>query len=140
VREQLAVPSGFDSESLLLNYRGEFTSIDADSLPASGKYVFVDSSGAGVAGTVDSVRSFTLDAAELADLKSLLEAVPQPIPEAWHRELYYKVAYNGVKEVTRFLFADGRGALYVPLNPQVDSAKAALFNQVETWLVEQGLF
>lgn len=139
VREMLAVPAGIDSTRLLLHYRAEFTEgMDADSLPTSGRYVFIDSTGAGAAGSPDSIRRFQLDPATLAELKTLLAALPNPIPLAWEDltssgdRLWYD------SEDMRYLVSDHRGALHVQGQDDADPAKADLFSRVELWLRDRG--
>jgi hypothetical protein len=135
VREIMAGPSGIDSSRLLLHFRmGSGAGIDADSLPASGAYVYIDSSGAGVAGAPDSSRRFRLEASALQELKTLLSALPDPVPAAWHQEYATTVWHAGLKEALRYLVADGRGALHILEHPDAAPAKADLFTQVELWL------
>jgi hypothetical protein len=135
VREILAGPSGIDSSRLLLHFRMGFgTGIDADSLPASGAYVYIDSAGMGVAGSPDSSRRFQLEAGALQELKTLLAALPNPVPVEWHREYATAVWHQGFKEALRYLVADQRGALHILEHPDAAPAKAGLFSQVELWL------
>jgi len=140
VREMLVYPAGIAPSRLLLHYRAEFTAgIDADTLPTSGRYVYVDSTGAGVAGSPDSVRNFRLDAGALGELESLLAGLPNPIPIEWERLDDATNGQYGAKEALRYLVSDNRGALHVLGRSDAAPAKADLFSRVELWLRSKGL-
>jgi hypothetical protein len=140
VREIVATPHGIDPARLLLHYRAEFThGIDADTLPTSGAFVFVDSSGFGLAGWPDSNRQFQLEAGALEELKVLLSELPNPIPADWHRKTFMATRQEGPKEALRYLVSDQRGDLHISEHPDAAPEKADLFSRVESWLRDRNL-
>ncbi len=81
-----------------------------------------------------------MDPAALAELKSLLAELPDPIPFAWEDLNPSRTPRNGVREDMRYLVSDRRGTLHIVNRDDADPAKADLFSRVELWLRDRGYF
>lgn len=146
--EYVAMPAGMSPGNLLIHFRaglpnGLFTEAVAD----SGDYVFLDSSGHGVAGRDKDRREVQLSASEVDELKTLLAPLPAVIPIEWDKDY---LENNLKKEIldhaplmrsTNYLLSGGRGCILAgePRSRPAPEAKLNLFHSVETWLRSHGL-
>jgi hypothetical protein len=129
------MPAGMSSANLLLHFRsGLPKGLIPDALADSGDYVFIDSAGNGVAGSGSDRREIHLNAAELAELETLLTALPAVMPIEWDKD--YLLDISAQPNTTRYLLSGGRGSLLAaePRSEPVAQAKLDLFQAVETWL------
>jgi hypothetical protein len=129
------MPEGMTAGNLLLHFRaGLPKGLFPEALAASGDYVFLDSSGRGVAGSGPDRRQVQLSASEVAELKALLAPLPAVMPVDWDQD--YLEDFAALPSTTDYLLSGGRGCLLAgaPRSRPVPQAKLDLFQSVETWL------
>ncbi len=141
--EKVAVPTGFNSATLLLHYRNFLEGISGDTVPAQATHIYIDSSGKGLAGSDGERRSFQLGASELTELGNMLSLLPTPIPLNWERQYMERFIIGRDLDSTRFLFSDRRGTViklstepFRNIPPPEDQRQLIL--RVDTWLQEKG--
>jgi len=138
VRENLAVPPGFNERVLLLHYRTDVSQgIISEEMPTRGSYVYIDSSGKGIAGAGSTTREFQLSGSDVAELKAMLASVPAPMSAAWEADYLENNHSNSVDSI-RYLFTGGRSAVFFLDAENPLPEKAVLFGDVETWLRAKG--
>jgi hypothetical protein len=133
--EYVAMPAGMSSGNLLLHFRaGLPKGLSAETLAASGDYVFLDSAGRGVAGSGIERREVQLSASEVAELKALLAPLPAVMPVEWNKD--YLEDLFAPPLTMDYLLSGGRGSLLAaePRSQPVPQAKLDLFQVVEAWL------
>jgi hypothetical protein len=134
VRENLAVPPGLTASSLLLHYRTDASQgIVSEEMPSRGNYVYIDSSGKGLAGAGATTRAFQLNGTETAELETILASVPSPISTTWEED-YLEKNHTTSADSVRYLFTGGRSSVFFLDAQNPDPEKAELFRTVEAWL------
>lgn len=143
ISENIAVPPGFQSATLLLHFRNVVEGIAGDTIPSQATHVYIDSSGQGLSGSGGQRRSFQLSTSEISELRNLLSAMPTPFPLDWEKQYLEKSLIGRYLDSTRFLFSDRRGTVIKlstessrTLLPPED--KRQLFLRLDAWLREKG--
>jgi hypothetical protein len=136
--ERLAAPPGIHPDSLLLHYRiGISEGFVADALPRQGTWVYIDSTGKGLAGQGEFAREFRVEAADLAELRGLVAGLPSPIPRTWEEDwLSREILWHG--RTTRYLFSGNRGSFLHRDEERNLAVKDTVFSRVEVWLKARG--